>query len=94
MNAPYVSRYVKTAPKPVTKEKFHEMLEVLPPCRWNRGSFVEFFHVSERLSGNLVAWFGRVGDTYWEMWDDAALDAEEVKTAFFVAFTLADSGLG
>lgn len=61
--APYVSKYVKTAPAPITRERFTEMLEVLPPSRWNRGDYVEFFHVCERLTDNLVSWFGRVGST-------------------------------
>ena len=80
--APYVSKYVKTAPHVIDRDRFYYMLEVLPPCRWNRGAFIEFFHVSERLTENLVSWFARVDGRYYEMWDDAALPTLKVRDMF------------
>ena len=76
--APYVSKYVKTAPALVTSERFHDMLEVLPPSRWYRGDFAEWFHVCEYLTDDLVSWFGRTGDLYWEFQDSARLTKEQV----------------
>jgi hypothetical protein len=62
---------LKTKPKQITKERYWEMLEVLPPCRWTNGRF----HVSERLTGNLVSWFAQKGDLYFEFTEDAAISA-------------------
>lgn len=78
MNTPYVSKYVKTEPKVVGAERFDEMLNILPPSRWYRGDFVEWFHVCERLSGDLVSWFGRTGDIYWEFQDLHNLPKEQI----------------
>lgn len=51
----------------VTKERFWDMLEVLPPCRWWRESAAESFFVSERITYDLVSWFVRLGDKYYEL---------------------------
>lgn len=42
-----------TNPEEITEERYWDMLEVLPPCRFKNGRF----HVSERITGNLVSWF-------------------------------------
>lgn len=47
-----------TKPKRITKARYWDMLEILPPCRWHMAGTWEVFHVSERLSGHLVSWFG------------------------------------
>lgn len=67
---------LKTEPVEITEERFDEMLEVLPPCRWGTVRGIEMFHVSERLTGNLVSWFARVGGRFFEFTDDASLSAE------------------
>lgn len=56
-------------PAPITQERFWEMLEVLPPCHWHNAGGFEVFHVSERLTHNLVSWFAHRGDSYWEFTD-------------------------
>jgi len=64
-----------------TEERYFYMLEVLPPCKWYRGDYVQFFHVSERLSGDIVAWYAMVrGATpsYWEMQDVSTLPKDEL----------------
>ncbi|QSV17542.1 hypothetical protein [Photobacterium ganghwense] len=58
----------------ITPNKYSWMLECLPPCRWTKHSGVELFHVSERITGNLVDWAGQVGDIYVRLVDEA--DAE------------------
>lgn len=50
-----------TKPKECSEEHYYEMLEVLPPCRWN-GSL---FHVSERLTHNLVNWYFKKDKKYY-----------------------------
>lgn len=46
-----------------SEEHFTDMLECLPPCRWSKYGGVEAFHISERLTGNLVQWCARVEDS-------------------------------
>ena len=70
---------LKTKPKPITKERYWEMLEVLPPCRWHNAGGFEVFHVSEHLTGPLVSWFahrGAIHQQYWEFVDDCRLTDE------------------
>lgn len=63
-------RYGPKAPWRITRERFWEMLEVLPPCRWERHHHAETFHVSELLSGNIAAHFVRLGSDYYELQAD------------------------
>lgn len=75
----YIKQYhdsMKTNPEPITLEHHDHMLECLPPCRYQviRGASV--FHVSERLTGNLVQWCFRVGDKCWGFTEDAAISTE------------------
>lgn len=58
-----------TMPKVIDSERFNDMLEVLPPCRWHNCGGYEVFHVSERLTGDLVSWFAHTGDHYFEFTD-------------------------
>ena len=54
-----------TQPIACTAERFDEMLNILPPCQWDRVRGVEMFHMSERLYGNVVTWFfNYYGDYY------------------------------
>lgn len=72
---------LKSLPTKITRERYWEMLEILPPCRWTMAGMWEVFHVSERLTGHLVSWFahGRLRglDHYYEFTqsDDIALEA-------------------
>lgn len=45
-----------TEPEPMDVERFEYLLEVLPPCRWATIAGAETFHISERLTGDLVQW--------------------------------------
>lgn len=69
---------LKSEPEEITEERFMDMLEVLPPCKWRNMSGVEWFHVSEHLTGPLVSWFLRVGDKYYEFVDDCSLSSEQL----------------
>ena len=52
--------------KQITAEKFMEMLEVLPPLKWEQGAFgFESFLMSEFWSGPYTHQYARRGDTYW-----------------------------
>ncbi|WP_390241227.1 hypothetical protein [Vibrio sp. R78045] len=41
----------------ITESQYDDKLNMLPPCKWRTILGVEMFHVSERLYGNVVAWF-------------------------------------
>ena len=51
-----------TLPSRIDEDKFFEYLNVLPPCRWEHIAGFEVFHVSERITGNLVSWYAKRRD--------------------------------
>jgi hypothetical protein len=68
MSAPELDKWGPKPPREITAERFHDMLNVLPPCKWRGiGAAFESFHVSERLSGNVVSWFCRLSDRYFQV---------------------------
>ncbi len=69
---------LKTKPTPITEQRFWDMLEVLPPCRWHNVGGFEVFHVSERLTGNLVSWFAQRNGNHWEFTDNASLPSADL----------------
>ena len=67
-----------TQPEEIDRDRFLEMLEVLPPCKWTKGLAWESFHISERLTNNLVSWFLNDGDKYYEFVDEATLSTNDI----------------
>lgn len=68
--------------KPVsitTSAFFNEMLEVMPPSNWHRKSDFEHFHLSERISGNIVRYLVRAGDKYYYFQNDAGMTTTEIR---------------
>lgn len=75
--------------KEIDRARYWESLEVLPPCKWRGiGSNFETFHVSERIAGNIVSWFIRLGhDTegatpparYFALDDDCTLTVAQLE---------------
>jgi hypothetical protein len=65
-----------THPAQITTERYDDMLNVLPPCRWKTRAGIEAFHVSERLTGNLVSWFAHTKNGYFEFVDRADITEE------------------
>ena len=65
-----------TDPAPESEEDWWYGLEVLPPCRWKTVRGVELFHISERLTGDLVRWHARIGDQHFTFTDQAGADME------------------
>lgn len=68
----------RTPPAPIAAERFAHALDVLPPRRWIRRDGVQTFHISERIVGNVVAIYCKVGDRYWRMQDFATLGHDEI----------------
>jgi hypothetical protein len=52
--------------KKVDEERYWYMLNVLPPARWHTTQGIELFHLSERLTGNIVSWIARFHNSYFE----------------------------
>lgn len=65
-------------PKEITKERFWEKLEVLPPVDWQRRGSHESFKIMERLCGNLTTICVRVGDRYFELVEDIRTPHEKL----------------
>lgn len=55
------------APVEITRERFWEMLEVLPPGKWKRSENYEAFFVIEALAADIHAWHVRIGGRYWSL---------------------------
>jgi hypothetical protein len=72
----------KWGPKPpreIDSDRFWQALEVLPPCKWQgMGTARESFHVSERLSGNVVSWYVRYDKRFFEIDQDANMTRAEL----------------
>jgi len=69
---------LKTKPVEITEERWYEMLEVLPPCRWGTYGGYEAFHISEHLTGSLVAWFARKDGKCYEFTECCYIKNEEL----------------
>ena len=50
----------------ITAERWEDMLNILPPEKWQTVAGVEIFRMSERLTGNITAHFARIGERYFE----------------------------
>ncbi len=82
----YVNSLI-TAPIEETEADFDYALNVLPPCKWRIARGVEMFHVSERITHNLVTWHAKIGDRFFTFTDRA--DANMAGLATKVAAMLA-----
>ena len=76
-----------TLPEKITKERFWDMLEILPPCKWKTVRCVEMFHISERITGNLVDWFVQTCDDYYSFTDRDSLSVDDLIKKIEVART-------
>jgi hypothetical protein len=70
--------YYISAPVEITEDRFHEMLNVLPPVKWRQEHGSESFMISERLTMDIRSIYCRVGDRYFEMADRQSLTHQEI----------------
>ena len=63
------AKYVH-GPIEITKERFEEMLNVLPPVAWKHGYDGQSFKMMERTIDNITSIFCEVGGRYFELSDD------------------------
>jgi len=67
------AEFMKVAPSEIDKERFFDMLEVLPPVNWVRHDNSESFKMLERSSGDITGIFVRIGSRYFSMEDSTHL---------------------
>ena len=66
-----------TPPRAITEDRFHDLLECLPPCKWGRFATCEAFHMSERITYDIATWCVRIGSSYYEFQDTDRMTAQE-----------------
>lgn len=65
-----------TAPQEITEEAYNDLLDCLPPCKWSRGATGgSAFHISERITYDIVTWCVKLGDRYFRFDDTDQLNA-------------------
>ena len=71
----------------VDKERYWDMLEVLPPGSYCNDSF----YVIERITGNLVSWFAEICGEYYETVDYASKSNADIRSKIMTseAYTVA-----
>lgn len=66
-----------TPAREIDRETFDYLLEVLPPCKWTRRPGAEAFHVSERITHDIVTWCVRIGERFYRFDNTDKLTAEQ-----------------
>jgi hypothetical protein len=66
-----------TAPVEISQEDWYYLLEVLPPCKWGRSASAEAFHISERITYDIVTWAVRIGTKYYRFDDTDKFSATD-----------------
>jgi hypothetical protein len=71
------SRHI-TQPREITEDAYTDLLECLPPCKWGRGEFGgSAFHISERITHDIVTWCVKIGDKHYRFEDTDKLNATQ-----------------
>lgn len=71
---------IKT-PWHITEDRFQYLKAVLPPCKWTNHGSEESFFLSERLTGSVVTWAVRLGNSFFELQDRSTLSHADVVRA-------------
>lgn len=77
---------LKTEPVEIPVEKFHEMLNILPPERWTIRFGISVFHICERLTHNLVSWYALCDGKACTWVDGDYVTEEQVFTKLYKFF--------
>lgn len=67
-----------TDPREISQEDWRYLLEVLPPCKWVRHSNAESFHISERITHDIVTWAVRINGNFYRFDDTCRLSHDDV----------------
>ena len=68
----------KHDPVEITGERFHEMLEVLPPMKWRGGHGAQSFMCPEFTCADVTAIFCEIRGRYFELADSFTLTHEQI----------------
>lgn len=71
----------KRPPVEITSDRFHEMLEILPPEDWRTATNGTSFKLCEHTSGNITAIFVFTMGRYFEMQDSAFMTHADIIAA-------------
>lgn len=66
----------------ISEETYWWRFECMPPCQYNRHSDIEFFHMEERITADLVTWNALIGNKAYYLVDEAKADAKRIKSRF------------
>ena len=77
IEAAQVAEYCKPWQE-ITKEQWWDMLEVLPPEKWQKVAGVEIFRMSEYTSGTVTGHYARLGDRYFSANRDIRTDYADI----------------
>lgn len=77
MEAAQVAEYCKPW-REITKEQWWDMLEVLPPEKWEVVRGVEIFRMMEYTSGTVTGHYARLGERYFSANRDIRTDFEDI----------------
>lgn len=62
----------------ISKETWWDMLEVLPPEKWQTVGGVEMFRMSEYTCGNITGHYARIGERYFSADREAGNNFDEL----------------
>ena len=77
-----------SAPKEIDRQRFGDMLDVLPPVNWVRNHDSESFKLSERDTADITLICVRRGNRFFELHDSIKLTHEEIMVRVNAAFPL------
>ena len=77
MEAAQLAEYCKPWQE-ITKEQWWDMLEVLPPEKWQTVNGVEIFRICEYTSGTITGHYARLGDRYFSANRDIRTDYADI----------------
>ena len=68
-------------PVRIDRERWDEMLNVLPPVQWKNERAAETFKMSEMTSGMITTIFCRIGENYFELSDNVNTPHDKIASA-------------
>lgn len=70
-------RYCK-GPERISRERWWELLEVMPPARWRSLPGGEIFMVAEPIASNLYRFGIRIGEEYFSIVEDCYIEDDKL----------------
>jgi hypothetical protein len=67
-----------TKPTEITKEKYNDMLEILPPENWRNIYELEYFQMCEYYMGNYTSYYSKYCGKFYTFRNQAWLKPDEV----------------